>query len=196
MEEQTQNLECLKRQVIACQKCPLSKGRHNAVFGTGPADARIMVIGEGPGENEDLQGVPFVGQAGRMLDNLLRRAGLKREDLYITNVVKCRPPGNRDPEPDEVHACWPFLMAQVEIIHPKVIVALGKHATQRMSTRFGSMGDLLACSDLQYGGIPVVAAYHPSYLLRAAQGSSEHARNLLLAAIDRFIKAGILAGAS
>jgi len=152
-----------------------------------------MVVGEGPGETEDIQGVPFVGAAGKMLDNLLRRAGLDRNQIYITNIVKCRPPGNRDPEPDEVAACWSYLRDQIQEIRPGVIVTLGKPATQRITSRFGTMGSLLECGDLMYEDgdllIPVIAAYHPSYLLRAAQGQSERAKALLLEAINRLVLA-------
>jgi len=125
-------LEALHQQIRACVACPLSRTRIQAVPGDGPVTARIMAVGEAPGENEDKQGVPFVGAAGQLLTKLLTSVGLERSDLYICNVLKCRPPGNRDPLPDEVAACAHFLDAQVELIRPDVILLLGRHALQRI----------------------------------------------------------------
>lgn len=114
-----------------CQRCPLAKGRTTVVFGEGSPDAGVMVVGEGPGRDEDVQGRPFVGRSGQLLDRLLvEEAGLSRSQVYITNVVKCRPPGNRDPEPAEIQACRPYLDGQVALIHPKVILTLGNFATK------------------------------------------------------------------
>lgn len=114
-----------------CKKCRLAEGRNNVVPGKGNEKAEIMFIGEGPGKDEDLQGEPFVGAAGKFLTELLDLIGLKREDVYIANVVKCRPPGNRDPFPEEVEACWPYLEAQVKAIEPELIVTLGRHSMDR-----------------------------------------------------------------
>ena len=125
-------LEALHAQIRACVACPLSRTRIQAVPGDGPVTARIMAVGEAPGETEDRQGIPFVGAAGQLLTKLLQSVGLERSDLYICNVLKCRPPGNRDPEPDEVQACAHFLDAQVELIRPDVILLLGRHALQRI----------------------------------------------------------------
>jgi uracil-DNA glycosylase len=125
-------LEALHQQIRACVACPLSRTRIQAVPGDGPVTARIMAVGEAPGETEDREGVPFVGAAGKLLGKLLEGVGLQRADLYICNVLKCRPPGNRDPLPDEVEACAHFLDAQVELIRPDVILLLGRHALQRI----------------------------------------------------------------
>ena len=125
-------LEALHQQIRACVACPLSQTRIQAVPGDGPVTARIMAVGEAPGETEDREGVPFVGAAGKLLTKLLEGVGLQRADLYICNVLKCRPPGNRDPMPDEVEACAHFLDAQVELIRPDVILLLGRHALQRI----------------------------------------------------------------
>jgi len=125
-------LEALHEQIRACVACPLSRTRIQAVPGDGPVTARIMAVGEAPGEKEDQTGRPFVGAAGQLLTKLLEGVGLQRADLYICNVLKCRPPGNRDPLPDEVEACAHFLDAQVEVIRPDVILLLGRHALQRI----------------------------------------------------------------
>jgi len=121
----------LYAEVKVCQKCILSQGRNNAVPGEGPEKADIMFIGEGPGFHEDRQGRPFVGAAGKYLEELLDQIGLKREDVYITNVVKCRPPGNRDPQPEEIAACKPYLDKQIDLIRPRLIVTLGRFSMQR-----------------------------------------------------------------
>jgi len=121
----------VEAQVRTCTRCPLSVGRTNAVPGAGSASAEVMFIGEGPGKSEDLQGKPFVGAAGRILNELLASIGFSREDIYIANVVKCRPPDNRDPLPEEVVACWPYLEAQISAIKPLLIVTLGRHSMNR-----------------------------------------------------------------
>ena len=125
------SLKDLNDQILKCEKCALAKTRTNVVPGEGSGDAEIMFIGEGPGKNEDEQGVPFVGAAGKLLDKLIESIGLTRKDVYIANVVKCRPPGNRDPLPEEVEACRPWLDQQIEIIKPKLIVLLGRHSMDR-----------------------------------------------------------------
>ncbi len=121
----------LDKKMKECQACELAKTRTMVVPGEGSSRAEIMFIGEGPGKNEDLQGRPFVGAAGKFLDELLGQINLKREDIYIANVVKCRPPNNRDPKPEEAKACWPWLEQQIQIIKPKIIVPLGRHSLQR-----------------------------------------------------------------
>lgn len=121
-------LQQVADEVVVCQKCPLHHSRKNAVPGSGPASADIMFIGEGPGFHENEQGLPFVGAAGRFLDELLNDIGMRREEVFITNVVKCRPPGNRDPEPEELAACDPYLERQIRAINPKVIVTLGRYS--------------------------------------------------------------------
>lgn len=124
-------LKELEKRVAQCTKCELHKERTNTVPGDGADDAEIMFIGEGPGKNEDEQGKPFVGAAGKFLTELIESIGKKREEVYIANVVKCRPPGNRDPLPEEVQACWPYLEEQIQIIKPKLIVTLGRHSMDR-----------------------------------------------------------------
>jgi uracil-DNA glycosylase family 4 len=121
----------LYKQIQTCEQCILSQGRTNAVPGQGPENADIMFIGEGPGFHEDRQGIPFVGAAGNYLNELLAKIDLQREDVYITNVVKCRPPGNRDPQPQEIEACRPYLDKQIALIHPRLIVTLGRFSMQR-----------------------------------------------------------------
>ncbi|RMG97274.1 MAG: uracil-DNA glycosylase [Deltaproteobacteria bacterium] len=161
-----------------CHRCPLARGRRSIVFGVGSARARIVFVGEAPGGEEDLRGEPFVGPAGARLDAWLDAVGLARDDVYIANVVKCRPPGNRDPRPSEVDACAPFLRAQLRAIEPRVIVALGRHAAMFMSGRDDmSLGRLrrmqLAYRDPKMQGrtIPVVATYHPAFILRKPEGA-------------------------
>lgn len=124
-------LENIRSSVLSCKKCRLSEDRINAVPGEGNPNADIMFIGEGPGKSEDKKGAPFVGAAGKFLDELLAEIGMKRSDVFITNVVKCRPPGNRDPQDDEIAVCWPYLEQQVRQIKPKLIVTLGRHAMNR-----------------------------------------------------------------
>jgi len=131
--EQLTELEAFAREVAGCTRCRLSEGRTQVVFGVGNPHADLMFVGEGPGFHEDKQGVPFVGQAGKLLDKLLAGIGLGRADVYIANIVKCRPPGNRDPVPDEKEACEPYLFRQIELIQPKVIASLGNHATKQLS---------------------------------------------------------------
>jgi len=124
-------LEALEAEVARCTKCPLHQGRNNAVPGAGPADADVMFVGEAPGFHEDQQGLPFVGAAGKFLDELLATIDLKREDVYITNVIKCRPPGNRDPRQNEINTCEPYLDRQIALIQPKMIVTLGRFSMAR-----------------------------------------------------------------
>jgi uracil-DNA glycosylase len=131
--EQLTELEVLGRQVAGCTRCRLHEGRTQVVFGNGNPQADLMFVGEAPGFHEDKQGLPFVGQAGKLLDKLLAGIGLQRGDVFVCNVLKCRPPGNRDPVPDEKEACEPYLFRQVELIQPKVIATLGNHATKQLS---------------------------------------------------------------
>jgi DNA polymerase len=148
-----------------CTRCKLHKGRTNIVFGVGDPQARLMFIGEGPGADEDLKGEPFVGRAGQLLTQIIKAMGLTREQVYIANVVKCRPPENRNPEPDEIEQCSPFLRAQIASINPAVIVALGKFAAQTLlgvETPISRMRGQFH----QMGPVPVMPTFHPSYLLR------------------------------
>lgn len=130
LEERRQSLQALSDEVSQCRKCELCGGRTNAVFGDGSPDARVLIVGEAPGKNEDLQGKPFVGAAGKYLDELLGIAGLSRGDVFIANVLKCRPPGNRDPRPEEIQACADYLRGQTRAIDPEYIVTLGNFATK------------------------------------------------------------------
>ena len=130
--EKARALEALRAEMGDCKRCGLHKGRTNLVFGVGNPDAHLMFVGEGPGRDEDLQGIPFVGRAGQLLTKIIEAMGMKRDDVYIANIVKSRPPNNRAPEPDKVAACMPFLMRQIEIIGPEVIVCLGSVATQNL----------------------------------------------------------------
>ena len=148
-----------------CQRCKLARGRTNLVFGEGSPQARLMFVGEAPGEEEDLQGRPFVGPAGQLLNNLLSKLGLSREEVYIANVVKSRPPGNRTPEADEVAACLPFLVKQIGSIRPQVIVTLGRVATQSLLDTKAPLTKLRG-NWQKFQGIRVMPTFHPSYLLR------------------------------
>jgi len=148
-----------------CRRCKLWRTRTHLVFGEGSPTAALMFIGEGPGAEEDLQGRPFVGPAGQLLNNLLAKLGLSREEVYIANVVKSRPPGNREPEPDEIAACLPFLKKQIEAIQPRVIVTLGRVATQALLDTATPLTKLRGTWQ-RYQGIPVMPTFHPSYLLR------------------------------
>ena len=164
-EGEIDELKALRAKIWDCQRCGLSENRNNIVFGEGSPDADIMFIGEGPGRDEDLQARPFVGKAGQLLNNLIVKLDLKREDVYIANIIKCRPPNNRDPEDDEAASCRPFIEEQIDIIKPKVIVCLGRVATQallKVKTPISKMrGDFF-----HYNAIPVMPTFHPAYLLR------------------------------
>jgi DNA polymerase len=153
--------------ILVCTACPLHARRTQAVPGTGPASARIMAVGEGPGETEDRIGKPFVGAAGNVLTRLLESIGLRRDDIYITNVVKCRPPGNRDPEPAEMEACSAFLDAQIEIIRPDVILILGRHALVRLLPGAGGISGLHGRKVVR-GNRLYVPLYHPAAALYQA----------------------------
>lgn len=156
----------LKARVAACTDCALHQKRNRTVFGVGDENADWLFVGEGPGADEDAQGEPFVGQAGKLLDNMLAAINLRRgQNVYIANVVKCRPPGNRNPEPTEALACEPYLHRQIELIRPKVIIALGKVAVSNLLATDASIASLRGKIH-QYRGIPLLVTYHPAYLLR------------------------------
>jgi len=158
------DLPSLREHIGDCRRCPLGETRTQVVFGVGDPHARLMFIGEGPGKNEDLQGEPFVGAAGRFLDELLGSIGLVRAQVYIANVVKCRPPGNRDPLPDEIETCTPFLARQIELIDPTVVATLGKFATQYV---LGTTAGITRLRGKLYrvGGRRVVPVLHPAAAL-------------------------------
>ncbi len=160
-----QALTQLREKIGDCTRCKLHKERKNIVYGEGSSDARLMFIGEGPGRDEDIQSRPFVGEAGKLLTRLIEKMGMKREDVYIANIVKCRPPFNRDPEEDEIATCKPFVERQVEIINPKVIMSLGRVSAQSilgMKMPIGRMrGNFFSINDT-----PLMPTFHPAYLLR------------------------------
>ncbi|MFJ5382277.1 uracil-DNA glycosylase family protein, partial [Cupriavidus sp. CER94] len=167
--------------VAGCTACGLCDTRTNTVFGVGDPQAEWMLVGEAPGENEDLQGEPFVGQAGKLLDNMLGALGLARgRNVYIANVLKCRPPGNRNPEPEEVAQCEPYLKRQIALIKPKVIVVLGRFAAQSLLRSTTPIGKLRGTVHT-YEGIPVVVTYHPAYLLRTLTDKARAWEDLCLA---------------
>lgn len=164
--EKTQTLEALQEFIGDCKRCKLAPGRTNLVFGVGNPQAELMFVGEGPGADEDERGEPFVGRAGQLLTDIIERGmRLRRQDVYICNVVKCRPPGNRNPEPDEVAACEPFLMRQIDLVQPKIIVGLGTFAVQSL------LKVKIPISKLRgrwhdFRGIRMMPTFHPAYLLR------------------------------
>ncbi|RXV71216.1 uracil-DNA glycosylase [Burkholderia stabilis] len=173
--------DALAARVAGCTQCRLCEKRTNTVFGVGDREADWMLIGEAPGENEDKQGEPFVGQAGKLLDNMLQSLSLQRGDnVYIANVIKCRPPGNRNPEPDEVASCEPYLQRQVALVKPKLIVALGRFAAQTLLKTDASIASLRGRVHA-YEGVPVIVTYHPAYLLRSLQDKSKAWADLCLA---------------
>lgn len=159
------DLEGLATSLHDCARCRLSEKRKTVVFGEGAPDSRIMFIGEGPGAEEDRTGRPFVGQAGQLLNRMVIAMGVQRAQTYITNVVKCRPPGNRDPKEDEIAACSGFLDRQIDFIRPDVIVALGRFAANRLTGTDKPLGALRGRWS-HYKGVPLLATYHPAYLLR------------------------------
>jgi uracil-DNA glycosylase family 4 len=166
VEMRLKTLPQIVEEIGDCTRCKLSKGRTKIVFGAGNPKARLMFVGEAPGEDEDLSGEPFVGRAGQLLTKMIEAMGLTRDDVYICNTVKCRPPNNRNPEPDELESCEPFLKAQLASVKPQVIVTLGRFAAQAL------LRDETAISRLRgnwrdYEGIPLMPTFHPSYLLRS-----------------------------
>ena len=173
-----QALQTLSQITANCTQCKLCQGRKNVVFGEGNPKAKLVFIGEGPGENEDIQGRPFVGLAGQLLDKMIEAMGLTRQDVYIANVVKCRPPENRNPEPDEIAACSPYLAQQLRLIEPKWIVALGKFAAQTLlqtetpiSRLRGSFKEFKIPGTEQT--VELMPTFHPSYLLRNPDSKRE-----------------------
>jgi len=156
----------VRRELGECTRCELAGGRTKLVFGVGDAAAELVFVGEGPGEDEDLQGEPFVGRAGQLLTKMIEAMGFRRDEIYIANVVKCRPPGNRNPEPDEIEACEPFLRAQLAAIRPKVVVALGKFAAQTLLRETSPISKLRG-RWFSYEGVRLMPTFHPAYLLRS-----------------------------
>lgn len=166
--EPAADLEALRAEIGPCTRCPLhAQGRTHVVFGTGNPHAALMFVGEAPGADEDQQGEPFVGKAGQLLTKIIEAIDLKRSDVYIANVIKCRPPNNRNPEPIEVSTCSPFLLRQVDIIRPKVIVALGTFAAQMLLQTDTPISRLRGRVHPFRGGVQLVPTFHPAYLLRS-----------------------------
>jgi len=176
------DISALQALVAQCTACDLSKSRNNTVFGSGNPEADWMFVGEAPGANEDRQGEAFVGRAGKLLDSMLFALGLTRDDVFIANVLKCRPPSNRDPMGEEVRRCEPYLHRQIDLVQPKVIVAMGRFAAQallRSTDSIGAMrGDRHAYLET---GIPLIVTYHPAYLLRTPDQKAKVWQDLVLA---------------
>jgi uracil-DNA glycosylase family 4 len=171
-----------------CQRCQLAQGRDKIVFADGDPNAQIMFVGEGPGADEDAQGLPFVGRAGQLLNNMIAAMGLKREQVYIANIVKCRPPQNRKPEPGEANTCMPFLERQIEIVRPRVLVALGATAATYLLGMRGSIASMRGRIH-DYRGIQTVVTYHPAFLLRDPTQKKEAWKDLQMAMSALGIKA-------
>ena len=181
-------LQIIRDEIGECTRCALHKGRNKLVFADGDPNARLMFVGEGPGADEDAQGLPFVGKAGQLLNNMIGAMGLKREQVYIANVVKCRPPGNRTPEPEEGNTCSPFLFRQIDVVRPQVLVALGATAaTYLLGTRqplAGLRGRVHA-----FRGTSLIVTYHPAYLLRDPRQKKEAWADLQIAMRELGLKA-------
>jgi uracil-DNA glycosylase family 4 len=187
----------LVEEIMNCRKCRLHKYRKNPVPGEGPLNAKVMVVGEAPGKNEDLQGRPFVGAAGQLLNKLLEMAGLRREEVYITNVVKCRPPGNRDPQEDEIAACLPYLLRQIKLIRPKLIIAVGRHAARTLlqlaGHKWSSMSEQhgkVYEATIEGVKLMIAVTYHPAaalYKPPLRQKLEEDFRGPIAAAVRRVL---------
>jgi uracil-DNA glycosylase family 4 len=159
-------LKLIREEIGDCTRCALAKGRNKIVFGDGDPNAKLMFVGEGPGADEDASGLPFVGRGGQLLNNMIQAMGLKREQVYIANVVKCRPPQNRTPEPDEAHTCSPFLFKQIDVVRPKVIVALGQTAVTYLTGEKRPLSGWRGVTHPFRGGAKLIVTYHPAFLLR------------------------------
>jgi DNA polymerase len=198
--------DALRQAVVDCTACTLCHGRRQTVFGVGHLHAHWMVVGEAPGEQEDIQGEPFVGKSGQLLDNMLRALGLSRREapppggegsvsdparqVYIANTLKCRPPGNRNPQPDELAQCEPFLIRQIALVQPRIILAMGRFAVQSLLRSDEPVGRLRGRMH-RYQGVPLIVTYHPAYLLRNPQDKARAWDDLCLAAETA---AGLAAG--
>ncbi|MGD0735609.1 MAG: uracil-DNA glycosylase [Terracidiphilus sp.] len=173
-------LVLIREEIGDCTRCGLHKGRNKLVFGDGSATARLMFVGEGPGADEDAQGLPFVGKAGQLLNNMIAAMGLKREEVYIANVVKCRPPGNRTPEPEEANTCTPFLFQQIDAVRPQVLVALGATAATYLLGHRQPLAGLRGRVHA-YRGMQLIVTYHPAFLLRDPRQKKEAWADLQIA---------------
>jgi DNA polymerase len=178
--ERAAALQLIRDEIGDCTRCPLHKGRNKLVYGDGSPKARLMFVGEGPGADEDAQGLPFVGRAGQLLNNMITAMGLKREEVYIANVVKCRPPGNRVPEPEEIATCSPFLFHQIDVIRPQVLVALGATAATCLLGQRQPLAGLRGRVHA-FRGTQLIVTYHPAYLLRDPRQKKEAWADLQIA---------------
>lgn len=190
VQERAAALQLIREELGDCTRCALHKARNTIVFGVGNPAARLMFVGEGPGADEDAQGLPFVGRAGQLLNNMIAAMGLKREECYIANIVKCRPPGNRTPEPDEANTCSPFLFRQIDVVRPQVLVALGATAaTYLLGARqplAGLRGRVHA-----FRGMSLIVTYHPAFLLRDPRQKKEAWADLQIAMKELGLKAPV-----
>ncbi|MEJ2650473.1 MAG: uracil-DNA glycosylase [Gammaproteobacteria bacterium] len=178
----TLDWDALRARVLSCTRCALHEQRAQAVFGVGNRTAQWLIIGEAPGAEEDRQGEPFVGRAGKLLNNMLLAIGLKREEVYIANIVKCRPPNNREPTPEEAQTCAPYLARQISLIKPNIILAVGRVAAQNLLKTDRPVGSLRGKRFYyEQTDIPVVVTYHPAYLLRSPQEKRKAWQDLLAA---------------
>lgn len=181
----------LKTEVAKCTACELCQTRKNTVFGVGDEQAEWMIVGEAPGAEEDAKGEPFVGQAGKLLDNMLAAIDLERgKNVYIANVLKCRPPGNRNPQPGEVSHCAPFLQRQIQLIQPKIVLAMGRFAAQTLLASDAAISNMRG-KVYRYQGVPTVVTYHPAYLLRSLPEKAKAWEDLCFA---RETFAGVVSG--
>ena len=178
VNEQATEWNKLRETVANCVACGLHATRTQTVFGVGNPEADLLIVGEAPGANEDRQGLPFVGRAGQLLDAMLKAIGLQREQIYIANILKCRPPNNRDPKPEEVALCTPFLQRQIALINPKVIMAVGRIAARYLLNTEGSLSSLRG-QPYSFGEIPLLVTYHPAYLLRNPRDKGKAYQDLL-----------------
>jgi uracil-DNA glycosylase len=176
-QDREQSLGSIRELIGDCTRCKLHRGRKNIVFGVGNPHADLMFVGEGPGADEDEQGEPFVGRAGQLLNNMITAMGLRRKDVYIANVVKCRPPGNRQPERDECDTCSPFLLQQIDVVRPRIIVALGATAAKNLLGLNDSMANLRGRL-YDFRGTRLAVTYHPAFLLRDPRQKKETWKDL------------------
>jgi uracil-DNA glycosylase family 4 len=181
-------LQVIREEIGDCTRCALHKGRHTIVFADGSPTARLMFVGEGPGADEDAQGLPFVGRAGQLLNNMIAAMGLKREECYIANIVKCRPPGNRTPEPDEANTCSPFLFRQIDVVKPQVIVALGATAVTYLLGQRQPLANWRGRVHA-FRGSQLIVTYHPAFLLRDPRQKKEAWADLQIAMKELGLKA-------
>ena len=188
VEERAATLEVIREDLGDCTRCALHTSRHTIVFGVGNPAARLMFVGEGPGADEDAQGLPFVGRAGQLLNNMIAAMGLKREECYIANVVKCRPPGNRTPEPDEANTCSPFLFRQIDAVRPQVLVALGATAATYLLGQRQPLAGLRGRVHA-FRGTSLIVTYHPAFLLRDPRQKKEAWADLQIAMKELGLKA-------